>query len=109
MLGTNYDQSNYGVFTDRPGVLSNDFFVTLLDTGTKWTALDPGKHAYQSSDYATGAATVTGTRVDLLLGSNSELRAVAEVYASDDAKTKFVQDFPAAWVKVVELDRFDLK
>ncbi|WP_280680021.1 catalase/peroxidase HPI [Cryobacterium sp. CG_9.6] len=109
VLGTNYDQSNYGVFTDKPGVLSNDFFVTLLDTGTKWTALDPGKHAYQGSDYATGAATVTGTRVDLLLGSNSELRAVAEVYASDDAKTKFVQDFAAAWVKVMELDRFDLK
>ncbi|MBG6212251.1 MAG: catalase/peroxidase HPI [Cryobacterium sp.] len=109
VLGTNYDGSQHGVFTENPGVLSNDFFVKLLDMSTKWTALDPGKHAYQGSDYTTGAPTLTGTRVDLLFGSNSELRAVAEVYASDDAKNKFVEDFVAAWVKVMELDRFDVK
>jgi len=107
-LDANYDGAQYGVFTENPGVLSNDFFVKLLDIGTKWTALDPGKHAYQGSDYTTGAPTMIGTRVDLLFGSNSELRAVAEVYASDDAKKKFVVDFVAAWVKVMELDRFDL-
>ena len=108
-LNANYDGAQYGVFTEHPGVLSNDFFVKLLDIGTSWTALDSGKHAYQGSDYATGVATMIGTRVDLLFGSNSELRAVAEVYASADAKTKFVEDFVAAWVKVMELDRFDLK
>ena len=109
VLDTNYDGAQYGVFTEHPGVLSNDFFVKLLDIGTRWAALDPGKHAYQGSDYSTGLPTITGTRVDLLFGSNSELRAIAEVYASDDAKTKFVTDFVAAWVKVMELDRFDLK
>ena len=108
-LNANYDGAQYGVFTEHPGVLSNDFFVKLLDTGTNWTALDPGKHAYQGSDYSTGEPTIIGTRVDLLFGSNSELRAVAEVYASDDAKRKFVEDFVRAWVKVMELDRFDLK
>ena len=108
-MDTNYDGAQYGVFTENPGVLSNDFFVKLLDIGTNWTALDPGKHAYQGRDYSTGVPTITGTRVDLLFGSNSELRAVAEVYASDDAKEKFVADFVAAWVKVMELDRFDLK
>jgi catalase-peroxidase len=108
-LDTNYDGAKYGVFTENPGVLSNDFFVKLLDIGTKWTALDTGMHAYQGSDYTTGEATITGTRVDLLFGSNSELRAVAEVYASNDTKQKFVEDFVAAWVKVMELDRFDLK
>jgi catalase-peroxidase len=109
VLDTNYDGAQYGVFTKNPGALSNDFFVKLLDIGTKWTALDPGMHAYQGSDYATGEPTITGTRIDLLFGSNSELRAIAEVYASDDAKQKFVEDFVAAWVKVMELDRFDLK
>ena len=108
-LNANYDGAQYGVFTEHPGVLSNDFFVKLLDIGTSWTALDSGKHAYQGSDYGTGVPTMIGTRVDLLFGSNSELRAVAEVYASADAKTKFVEDFVAAWVKVMELDRFDLK
>ncbi|MBC7401876.1 MAG: catalase/peroxidase HPI [Microbacteriaceae bacterium] len=108
-LNANYDGAQYGVFTEHPGVLSNEFFVRLLDIGTNWTALDPGNHAYQGSDYSTGEPTIIGTRVDLLFGSNSELRAVAEVYASDDAKKKFVEDFVAAWVKVMELDRFDLK
>ncbi|MBW4032991.1 MAG: catalase/peroxidase HPI [Acidobacteria bacterium] len=109
VLDTNYDGSKHGVFTENPGVLSNDFFVNLLDMGTKWTALDPGKNAFQGSDYATGTPSKIGTRVDLLFGSNSELRAVAEVYASADAREKFVEDFVAAWVKVMELDRFDLK
>jgi catalase-peroxidase len=108
-LNANYDGAQYGVFTEHPGVLSNDFFVKLLDIGTNWTALDPGKHAYQGSDYSTGEPTIIGTRVDLLFGSNSELRAVAEVYAGGDAKKKFVEDFVRAWVKVMELDRFDLK
>ena len=109
VLDANYDGAQYGVFTENPGALSNDFFVKLLDIGTKWTALDAGKHAYQGSDYTTGEPTITGTRVDLLFGSNSELRAIAEVYASSDARQKFVEDFVAAWVKVMELDRFDLK
>ena len=108
-LDANYDGTQHGgVFTENPGVLSNDFFVKLLHIGTKWTALDPGMHAYQGSDYTTGVPTMIGTSVDLLFGSNSELRAVAEVYASDDAKKKFVEDYVAAWVKVMELDRFDL-
>jgi len=108
VLGANWDGSSYGVFTDRPGVLTNDFFVNLLDLGTTWTPLDRGSHAFQATDDATGTATWTGTRVDLLFGSNSELRALAEVYASDDANEKFVRDFVAAWGKVTELDRFDL-
>ena len=108
VLGANWDGSSYGVFTERPGVLTNDFFVNLLDLGTTWTPLDRGSHAFQATDDATGTATWTGTRVDLLFGSNSELRALAEVYASDDANEKFVRDFVAAWGKVTELDRFDL-
>ncbi|KRA22262.1 hydroperoxidase [Microbacterium sp. Root61] len=108
VLGANWDDSSYGVLTDRPGVLTNDFFVNLLDLGTTWKPLDPGSHAFRATDDATGAALGTGTRVDLLFGSNSELRAVAEVYASDDANEKFVRDFVAAWGKVTELDRFDL-
>ncbi|MFE1665606.1 catalase/peroxidase HPI [Microbacterium sp. P02] len=108
VLGTNWDESSYGVLTERVGVLTNDFFVNLLDLGTTWKALDPGQHAFQATDDATGDRTWTGTRVDLLFGSNSELRALAEVYASDDASEKFVRDFVAAWGKVTELDRFDL-
>lgn len=108
VLGANWDDSSYGVLTDRPGVLTNDFFVNLLDLSTTWKPLDPGSHAFRATDDATGAALGTGTRVDLLFGSNSELRAVAEVYASDDANEKFVRDFVAAWGKVTELDRFDL-
>ncbi|GAB2463811.1 catalase/peroxidase HPI [Xylanimonas ulmi] len=108
VLGTNYDNSDYGVFTDTPGVLDNVWFANLLDMGTEWKALDPGKHAYQGSDRATGEKKWVGTRADLVFGSNSELRALAEVYASDDAKEKFVRDFVAAWVKVMNADRFDL-
>ncbi|GAB3804581.1 catalase/peroxidase HPI [Humibacter antri] len=108
-LGANWDGSNLGVFTDRPGVLTNDFFVNVLDMGTEWASIDPGSHAFAGSDLATGERRWTGTRADLVFGSNSELRAVAEVYAADDAAEKFVNDFVAAWAKVAELDRFDLE
>ncbi|MEN2738027.1 catalase/peroxidase HPI [Microbacterium sp. X-17] len=109
VLGANWDGSQFGVLTDRPGVLTNDFFVNLLELGTTWTPLDPGSHAFQAHDDASGEATWIGTRADLVFGSNSELRALAEVYASDDAQEKFVRDFAAAWGKVTELDRFDLR
>ncbi|QAY69459.1 catalase/peroxidase HPI [Xylanimonas protaetiae] len=108
VLGTNYDGSSYGVFTDTPGVLDNAWFANLLDMETEWTALDPGKHAYQGSDRATGERRWVGTRSDLVFGSNSELRALAEVYASDDAAEKVVHDFVAAWTKIMDADRFDL-
>ena len=107
-LGANWDGSEYGVFTDRPGVLTNDVFVNLLELGTDWKPLDPGKHAFEGRKVGSGELVGRGTRVDLLFGSNSELRALAEVYASDDATEKFVRDFVAAWGKVTELDRFDL-
>jgi catalase-peroxidase len=109
VLATNFDGSSYGVFTKTPGVLTNDFFANLLDMGTKWTALDSGQHAYRGTDYVTGEGTWVGTRADLVFGSNSELRAVAEVYASDDVTKKFVDDFVAAWTKVMNLDRFELR
>ncbi|GAA3768172.1 catalase/peroxidase HPI [Microbacterium kribbense] len=108
-LAANWDGSSYGVFTERPGVLTNDFFVNVLDMGTQWEPLDPGSHAFAATDVATGAKKWIGTRVDLVFGSNSELRAVAEVYGADDAGDKFVADFVAAWTKVMELDRFDLE
>ena len=106
-LGTNYGSTQHGVFTDRPGVLSNDFFVNLLDMGTEWRG-STEEHVYEGRDRATGEVTRTATAVDLVFGANSQLRALAEVYASDDAKEKFVHDFVAAWNKVMELDRFDL-
>lgn len=108
VLGANWDGSEYGVFTERPGVLTNDFFVNLLDLGTTWKPLDPGSHAFLGTKDATGEKVGVGTRVDLLFGSNSELRALAEVYASDDAAEKFVRDFTEAWGRVTELDRYDL-
>ncbi len=108
-LGANWDGSDYGVFTDRPGVLTNDVFVNLLDLGTTWKPLDPGSHAFVGTRDGSGDQLGVGTRVDLLFGSNSELRALAEVYASDDAADTFVRDFAAAWGKVTELDRFDLR
>ena len=108
VLGANWDGSQYGVFTETPGVLTNDFFVNLLDLGTTWKPLDPGSHAFEGRVDGSDEFVGRGTRVDLLFGSNSELRAIAEVYASDDAKEKFVRDFVAAWGKVTELDRFDL-
>ncbi|WDJ05052.1 catalase/peroxidase HPI [Xanthomonas campestris] len=108
VLGANTGQSHNGVFTTRPGVLSNDFFANLLDMRTEWKATSETKETYEGRDRATGEHKWTGTRVDLVFGSNSILRAVAEVYASADAQEKFVQDFVAAWTKVMQLDRFDL-
>lgn len=108
VLNTNFDQSHHGVFTNTPGVLTNDYFVNLIDYNNSWKASDHSQNAFEGSDRKTGAVKFTGTRVDLIFGSNSELRALAEVYACDDAKTKFVHDFVAAWNKVMELDRFDL-
>ncbi|NIK56860.1 catalase/peroxidase HPI [Kribbella shirazensis] len=106
VLGANYDGSKYGVLTENPGTLTNDFFVNLLDLGTEWHATDESQETFEAT--VNGETKWTGTRADLVFGSNSELRAVAEVYASDDAKQKFVTDFVAAWHKVMELDRFDL-
>ncbi|MCW0373246.1 catalase/peroxidase HPI [Xanthomonas sacchari] len=108
VLGANSGQSAHGVFTDRPGVLSNDFFANLLDMGTEWKATSEMKDVYEGRDRKNGAVKWTGTRADLVFGSNSVLRAVAEVYASADAQAKFVRDFVAAWTKVMQLDRFDL-
>jgi catalase-peroxidase len=107
VLGANYDGSKLGVFTATPGSLTNDFFVNLLDMGTTWQPVAEDANAFEGRD-AAGAVKWTGTRVDLVFGSNSELRALAEVYASDDAKEKFVTDFVAAWAKVMNADRFDL-
>ncbi len=108
VLGATYDGSKHGVFTATPGTLTNDFFTNLLDMGTEWAATSEDANAFEGRDRSTGAVRWTGTRADLVFGSNSELRALAEVYASDDAKEKFVRDFVAAWVKVMNLDRFDL-
>jgi catalase-peroxidase len=108
VLGTNYDGSKLGVLTTTPGSLTSDFFVNLLDMGTTWHATSEDANTFEGRDAATGEVKWTGSRVDLVFGSNSELRALAEVYASDDAKEKFVTDFVAAWDKVMNLDRFDL-
>jgi catalase-peroxidase len=108
-LNTNYDGSKHGIFTDRPGVLTNDFLVNLLDMSTAWKAMGEDKELYLGTDRKTGQPKWTATRADLVFGSNSELRAVAEVYGSDDAKEKFVIDFVTAWDKVMNLDRFDIK
>ena len=108
VLNTNFGQTKHGVFTTRAEALTNDFFVNLLDMGTKWKAVPGEKEIYEGRDRKTGKVRWTGTRVDLIFGSNSQLRALAEVYASADAKAKFVQDFVAAWTKVMNLDRFDL-
>ncbi|MFF0033705.1 catalase/peroxidase HPI [Streptomyces avermitilis] len=108
VLGANYQQSSLGAFTTTPGSLTNDFFVNLLDLGTTWKATSEDANTFEGRDAATGEVKWTGSRADLVFGSNSELRALAEVYASDDAKEKFVNDFVAAWDKVMNLDRFDL-
>ena len=108
VLNTNFDQSQNGVFTNRKEVLSNDFFVNLLDFDTKWSATNDAQNVFTGSDRKTGAVKWSGTRVDLIFGSNSELRALAELYACEDAPEKFVHDFIAAWNKVMNLDRFDL-
>jgi catalase-peroxidase len=108
VLDANYDKSKLGVFTSTPGALTNDFFVNLLDMSTTWHP-NGDSNTFEGRDAATGELKWTGSRVDLIFGSNSELRALAEVYASDDAKEKFVNDFAAAWAKVMDLDRFDLR
>jgi len=108
VLGTNFGGSKHGVFTNRPGTLTNDFFVNLLEMGTEWKATSEDEDLFEGHDRKTGKLKWTGTRVDLVFGSNSILRALAEVYAQDDSKEKFVHDFVAAWNKVMNLDRFDL-
>jgi len=107
VLGANYQQSPLGVFTTTPGSLTNDFFVHLLDMSTEWKATSD-ENVFEGHDRKSGAPKWTGTRVDLIFGSNSELRALAEVYGADDAQAKFVADFVAAWTKVMNADRFDL-
>ena len=108
VLNANVGQSQHGVFTKRPEALTNDFFVNLLDMGTEWKAVSDAKDVFEGRDRKTGQVKWTGTRVDLVFGSNSQLRALAEVYGSSDAQEKFVQDFVAAWNKVMNLDRFDV-
>jgi catalase-peroxidase len=107
-LNANFERSAHGVFTDRPETLSNDFFVNLLDMGTEWKASASAENVYEGRDSKTGKVKWTGTAVDLVFGSNSQLRSISEVYACDDSKEKFVRDFVAAWDKVMSLDRFDL-
>jgi len=107
-LNANFGQSKHGVFTDRPGTLTNDFFVNLLDMKTKWQPSSASEGVYEGRDRATDQVKWTATRVDLVFGSNSQLRAIAEVYACNDAKEAFVKDFAAAWTKVMNLDRYDL-
>ena len=109
VLGANYDGSDYGVFTDKPGLLTNDFFINLLDMGTTWKAASDNDTVFEGSDRKTGHVKWKGTRADLIFGSNSELRALAEVYGTEDAKQKFVRDFARTWTKVMNLDRFDIK
>ena len=107
-LNANHGRSAHGVFTDRPETLTNDFFVNLLDMGTEWKVSESEENVYEGRDRASGQVTRTATAVDLVFGSHSQLRALAEVYACDDAKEKFVRDFVAAWDRVMTLDRFDL-
>jgi catalase-peroxidase len=108
VLNTNVGQTNHGVFTKKPGALTNDFFINLLDMGTEWKAVSEGQDVFEGRDRKTGELKWTGTRADLVFGSNSQLRALAEVYGSSDAQEKFVHDFVAVWNKVMNLDRFDL-
>jgi len=108
VLNANFDQSKHGVFTNRPETLTNDFFVNLLDLGTSWKSVSGSQDVFEGRDRITGEVKWTGTRVDLIFGSNTELRALAEVYACEDSSEKFIQDFVAAWNKVMNLDRFDL-
>ncbi len=109
VLNANFGQSQHGVFTKRPETLTNDFFVNLLDMSTTWKATSEDEDVFEGHDRATGKLKWTGTRVDLIFGSNSQLRALAEVYACEDSQEKFLHDFVAAWNKVMNLDRFDLE
>jgi catalase-peroxidase len=108
VLNANARQSQHGVFTNKPGTLTNDFFMNLLDMGTKWEATSEADQEFEGRDRVTGELKWTGTRVDLVFGSNSQLRAIAEVYGCSDSQEDFVNDFVAAWGKVMNLDRFDL-
>jgi catalase-peroxidase len=108
VLNTNFEKSQHGVFTRRPEVLTNDFFVNLLDMNTTWKAASKDADVFEGRDRKTGELRWTGTRVDLIFGSNAQLRALAEVYAFEGSEEKFVRDFAAAWNKVMNLDRFDL-
>jgi catalase-peroxidase len=107
-LGVSMDDENAGILTERPGQLTNDFFVNLMDMGIAWAPVDDEEQRFHAHDRRDGRVRWSGTRVDLVFGSNSQLRAIAEVYAQDDAKERFVHDFVAAWTKVMNLDRFDL-
>jgi catalase-peroxidase len=107
-LNANFGQSQHGVFTKRPETLTNDFFVNLLDMSTTWKATSEDEYVFEGRDRATGELKWTGTRVDLIFGSNSQLRAVAEVYGCEDSQEQFLHDFVAAWSKVMNADRFDL-
>ena len=107
-LNANVGRAAHGVFTDRPETLTNDFFVNLLDMGIEWRTSSTAENVYEGHDRGTGDVRWTGTAVDIVFGSNSQLRAISEVYAQDDSKEKFVRDFVAAWDKVMNLDRFDL-
>jgi catalase-peroxidase len=109
VLGASFGGSKHGVLTKKPGTLTNDFFVNLLDMRTSWKATSDAKDVFEARDAATGKVEWTGTRADLVFGSNSQLRALSEVYGSADAKEKFAKDFVAAWTKVMNLDRFDLR
>ena len=108
VLGANHGQSNHGVFTKNPGTLTNDFFVNLLDMSTKWSPIDEEAEEFEGHDRSSGELKWTATRCDLIFGSNSRLRAYAEVYACSDSMDKFLEDFTSAWVKVMNSDRFDL-
>jgi catalase-peroxidase len=108
VLNTNYGQTKAGVFTKKPEALTNDFFANLLDMGTEWKAVSKDADVFEGRDRKTGEIRWTGTRVDLIFGSNAQLRALAEVYGSADSQEKFLHDFVAAWTKVMNLDRFDL-
>ena len=109
VLNTNFDGSKHGVFTKKAEILSNDFFINLLDMRTTWKEIDKEETLFEGRDRKTNKIKWTGSRVDLIFGSNSQLRAIAEVYASEDSKSKFINDFVAAWTKVMNLDRVDLK
>jgi catalase-peroxidase len=108
VMGANFDNSSHGVFTKKPGKLTNDFFVNLLDMNIKWKETSSKEDNFKGKDRKTNKVKWTGTRADLIFGSNSQLRALAEVYATDDSLDKFVNDFISAWTKVMNADRFDL-